>query len=78
MLNIELMQTGCVCDNWKPSFLPRLIFNWPTFLKQVSMFLASVRKNQVSTNQNSSNRWCQIVGGTTLCRLLRQGACTLA
>ena len=21
----------CLCDNWKPSFLHRLIFNWRTF-----------------------------------------------
>ena len=26
---------GCLCDNWKPSFLPRFIFNWRAFLKRV-------------------------------------------
>ena len=27
---------GCLCDNWKPSFLPRLIFNWRTFSRRVT------------------------------------------
>ena len=26
---------GCLYDNWKPSFLPRLIFNWGTFSRRV-------------------------------------------
>ena len=25
-----------LCDNWKPSFLPRLIFNWRTFSRRVT------------------------------------------
>ena len=28
---LRLKGWGCLCDNWKPSFLPRLIFNWCTF-----------------------------------------------
>ena len=32
----------------------------------------SKEKNQVSTNQNSRNRWCQIVGGI-ICWLIRIG-----
>ena len=24
------------CDNWKPSFLPRLIFNWRRFSRRVT------------------------------------------
>ena len=27
---------GCVCDNWKSSFLPHVIFNWRTFLRRVT------------------------------------------
>ena len=26
----------CLWDNWKPSFLPLLIFNWCTFLRRVT------------------------------------------
>ena len=59
---------GCLCQNWKPSFLPRLIFNWRTFLKQVTaLWWRQWAKNQVSTNQNWRNRWCQIVR-QTLCK----------
>ena len=25
-----------LCDNWKPSFLPHLLFNWLTFLRGVT------------------------------------------
>ena len=56
---------GCVCDSWKPSFLPRLRFNWRTFSKWVTArWWRHWARNQVSTNQNSRNRWCQIVRGT--------------
>ena len=27
---------GYLCNNWKPSFSPLLIFNWRTFLKSAS------------------------------------------
>ena len=56
---------GCPCHNWKPSFLSRLIFNWCTFSGQVtSGWWRQWAKNQVLTNQNSRNRWCQIVRRT--------------
>ena len=56
---------GCLCDNWKLSFLPRLIFNWRTFSRRVTArWWPQWIKNQVSTNQNSRNRWCQIVRRT--------------
>ena len=29
--------TGCLCENWKPSFLPLLIFNWSTFSRRVTV-----------------------------------------
>ena len=56
---------GCLCDNWKPSFLALLLLNWHTFSRQVSA--RSWRewvKNHVLTNQNSRNRGCQIVRRT--------------
>ena len=27
---------GCICDNLKPSFLPRLLFSWCTFSRRVT------------------------------------------
>ena len=58
---------GYVCENWKTSFLPRLIFNWRTFSRRGAA--RSSRGgggggDQVMTNQNSINRWCQIARGT--------------
>ena len=48
-----------------PVFFPRLIFNWRTFLRRVrAHWWRQWEKIQVSTNQNSRNRWCQIVRGT--------------
>ena len=45
----------------KPSFLPRLILNWRTYSRRVAArWSHGWAKNQVSTNQNSRNRWCQI------------------
>ena len=62
---------GCVCDNWKPSFLPRLTFNWRTFSRRVTVrWWHQWAKNQVSNNQNSRNRWCQIVRGTICIALI--------
>ena len=56
---------GCVCDSWKPSFLPRFIFNWCTFLKRVMVRWSRWwAKSLVLTNQNSRNSWRQIVRGT--------------
>ena len=53
---------GCLCGNWKPNFLSRLIFNWRTFSRRVTArWYHQWAKNQVSTKQNSENRWCQIV-----------------
>ena len=58
---------GCLCDNWKPTFLPRFIFNWSTFLRQVTaLWWRRWAESQVSTNQNLRNRWCQIVRQTTV------------
>ena len=56
---------GCLWDNLKPSFLPHLIFNWRTFSSQVAAcWWRQWARNQVSTNQNSRNRWCHIVRRT--------------
>ena len=56
---------GCLCDNWKPSFFPRLIFNWCTFSRRfIARWWRQWAKNQVWTNQNLRNRWCQIARGT--------------
>ena len=53
------------CDNWKPNFLPRLMFNWRTFSRRVKARWWHQRaKNQGLTNQNSRNRWCQILRQT--------------
>ena len=58
----RVSKRGCLCDNWKLSFLPLLIFNWHTFSRQVTTrWWRQWAKNQVLTNQNSKNRWCQIV-----------------
>ena len=49
----------------KPSFLHRHIFNWHTFSRQVTVrWWRQWGKNQVLTNQNSRNRWCQIARQT--------------
>ena len=38
----------CLCDNWKPSFLSLLIFNWRTFLRRAtSRWWHQWAKNQV-------------------------------
>ena len=56
---------SCLFDNWKPSFLPPLIFNWRTFSRQVTVHWShGWAKNQVLTNQNSRNSWYQIVRWT--------------
>ena len=52
---------GCACDNWKPSFLSRLKFNWRTFWRRVTArWYHQWAKNQLSTKQNSENMWFQI------------------
>ena len=56
---------GCLCGNWKSIFLPLLIFDWRTFLRRVTAWWwRQSAKNEVSTNQNSRNRWCLIVRRT--------------
>ena len=58
---------GCLCDNWKPSFSPLLIFDRRTFSRRVTTrWWRQAVKNQVSTstNQNSRNWWCLIVRRT--------------
>ena len=63
---------GCFCDNWKTSFLPRLIFNWRTFSRRLTArWWRQWAKIQVSTNQTSRNRWCQIVRDTVcMCQVV--------
>ena len=57
-----LMLRGCLCGNLKPSFLTLLIFNWRTFSRRVTArWWRQWAKDQVLTNQNSINKWCQIV-----------------
>ena len=64
-VSFEKLPRGCVCDNWKPSFLSRRIFNWPTFPRRVTVrWSRGWAKNQVSTNRNSGKSLCQIVRGT--------------
>ena len=61
----SLIYWGCLCENWKPSFLPLLIFNWRTFSRRATAcWWRQWVKDQVLTNQNSSNRWSQIVRQT--------------
>ena len=56
---------GCLCDNWKPSFLPLLILDWRTFSRRVtSRWWRQWAKYQVPTNQNSRNKRCLIVRRT--------------
>ena len=33
---MRLQFGGCLSDNWKPSFLPLLLFNWRTFSRRVT------------------------------------------
>ena len=61
---------GCLCDNWKPSFLPLLILDWRSFLRRVTApWWRQWEKNQVSTNQNSRNRWWYLIVRRTICTL---------
>ena len=56
---------GCFCENWKPRLLPRFTYNWSTFSRWVkARWCCQWAKMQVPTNQNSRNRWYQIVRGT--------------
>ena len=70
----EVTYRGCLCDNWKPSFLPLLILDWCTFWRRVTArWWRQSAKSQVSTNQNSRNRWRFIVRRTIcICVNLRQ------
>ena len=34
--NNNFIWKGCFCDNWKPNFLPRLVFNWRIFSRRVT------------------------------------------
>ena len=62
---LTLFFGGCLCDSWKPSFLPLLIFDWRTFSRQVTArWWRQSAKDEVSTNQNSRNRWYLIVRRT--------------
>ena len=62
---LRLKGWGCLYDNWKHSFLPRLIFNWRTFPRRVTeLWSRGWEKNQVSTNQNSRNSWSLIARRT--------------
>ena len=55
---IKSDKRGCLCDNWKPSFLPPIIFNWSIFSRQVTArWSRGWVKNQVSPNQDLRNRW---------------------
>ena len=61
---------GCLCDNWKPSFLPLLILDWRTFSRRVTaLWWRQWAENQVSTNQNSRNRWWCLIVKRTICTL---------
>ena len=63
----------CLYDDWKTSFLPLLIFDWWAFSRRITArWWHQSAKNQVSTNQNSRNRWCLIVRRSTRKFLLRQ------
>ena len=42
--NIE----SCFCDNWKPSFLPCLIFHWLTFSRQQKIKCWPIRTWEIS------------------------------
>ena len=65
---IYIFQRGCLCDNWKASFLPRLIFNWRTFSRRVTArWSCGWGKNQVKTNQNSRNCW-SLIARQTICK----------
>ena len=56
---------GCLCDNWKSSFLIRLISNSQTFSRRVTArWSRGWAKNQVSTNQNSRKSWSLIARRT--------------
>ena len=56
---------GCLCDNWKRSFLSLLIFDWRTFSRQVTArWWCHSANSQLPTNQNSRNRRCLIVRRT--------------
>ena len=53
---------GSLCDNWKPSFLSLVIFDWRTFSRWVAApWWCQWAKNQALTYQNSRKRWCQVV-----------------
>ena len=61
----SLIQWGCLCDNWKPSFLPCLKFNRCTFSRRVTgRWSRGWARNQVTTNQNLRNSWGQIARRT--------------
>ena len=61
----SLAPRGCLCNNREPSFLLRLAFNWRTISTLVTAQWSRGRaKNQMPTNQNSNNSWCQIVSRT--------------
>ena len=57
----------CLCDKWKPNFcfLSVLIFEWRKFLRQVTApWWHQWAKDQLLTDQNSRNRWCQMLRPT--------------
>ena len=62
-----LLDRSCLCDNWKSSFLARLIFNWRTFSRRITASWSrrwAKSADQVLTNHNLRNSWCQIVRRT--------------
>ena len=40
---------GCVCDDWKPSFLPHFIFNQRTFSRKVTAYFGHVGEQKLKS-----------------------------
>ena len=52
---------SCLCDNWKPSFLLRLIFNWRTFSRRVTArWSRGWAKNQQAYQHQITKTCCDI------------------
>ena len=43
---------GCVCDDWKPSFLTGIIFHWRTLSRQVTVCFGHVGEQKIRTNHS--------------------------
>ena len=62
-LKLPVNYRDCLCDNWKPGFLPCFIINYRKFSRQLKARWSNgeqkINRSNQMTIQNTRNKWCQ-------------------